>query len=287
MRITLLSAILNIINDPVRGLGELYRSRNRANNMGEALEEYIKDAFAGTINELNDQLRLQKLQEAFSYTGNQNNPPDIIIRGGDAIEVKKIENANATLALNSSYPKAKLFADSQMITNSCRTCEEWEEKDIIYAVGVVEGNTLKKLYFVYGIDYAASANVYERIRETIQEGVQAIPDVEFAETRELGRVNRVDPLGITYLRIRGMWGIENPARTFSYILPNNTNTSFELNAIINSDKYSSFPQSERSSIKELTEKENSLGIKDVEIKIPDNPARLKLAKLITYRISNE
>ena len=30
----------------------------------------------------------------------------------------------------------------------------------------------------------------------------------FAETKELGRVNQVDPLGITNLRIRGMWQIE-------------------------------------------------------------------------------
>jgi len=33
----------------------------------------------------------------------------------------------------------------------------------------------------------------------------AIADIEFSQTKELGRVNRVDPLGITNLRIQGMW----------------------------------------------------------------------------------
>lgn len=61
----------------------------------------------------------------FSYIGNQNNPPDSMLRNGDAIEVKKIESKKAALALNSSYPKAKLYADSPMINKECRECEKW------------------------------------------------------------------------------------------------------------------------------------------------------------------
>ena len=39
---------------------------------------------------------------------------------------------------------------------------------------------------------------------------------ETTETNELGRINRMDPLGITNFRIRGMWEIENPLNVFSY-----------------------------------------------------------------------
>ena len=48
-----------------------------------------------------------------------------MIKGGDAIEVKKTESANTSLALNSSYPKSHLTSANPMITNECRTCEEW------------------------------------------------------------------------------------------------------------------------------------------------------------------
>ena len=104
----------------------------------------------------------------FSYIGNQNNPPDLIIRNGDAIEIKKIENLNSAIALNSSYPKAKLHADSPMITKSCRECEDWREKDILYVIGVVaKENILKSLWFVYGDCYAAEKEIYEKIKNTL------------------------------------------------------------------------------------------------------------------------
>lgn len=279
MSINILSAIKNIVESPINNIETIYSSRNRANSMGEGLEYYIKDAFANTLMETDEQKRLIAFEQAFSYQGNKSNPPDIIIRQGDAIEVKKIESAGKTLALNSSYPKAKLFANSPMITAACRACEQWKEKNILYAVGVVNDTKLNSLFFVYGVDYAASAEIYERIKRVISDGVNTIPDVEFAATDELGRVNRVDPLGITYLRVRGMWGIDNPAKTFSYVYTP-TNRAFELTAIINTDKYMSFPTADRLALERLVS--NDLTIKDVRIKTPDNPSILKQAKLITY-----
>lgn len=280
METNILHAIKNIATSPIGELRSYYTSRNRANSMGEALENYIKDVFADTLAETDEQERLQKIEQVFSYQGNQNNPPDIIIRGGDAIEVKKIESPLSQLALNSSYPKAKLCSDSSMITAACRNCEQWTEKDIIYAVGVVKGSHLKKLLLVYGVDYAASAEIYERIKSIISNGVNNIPDVELAATEELGHVNRVDPLGITYLRVRGMWGIDNPARVFSYVFTPVTNAEFDFAAIINTDKYNSFPSTDREEIENLTD--NSFRVDDVRIKTPDNPTVLKDAKLITF-----
>lgn len=284
MTSNILTAILNIVKNPIYELRDFYKSRNRANNMGESLEIYIKDIFAGTINHESESVRNQKYSEVFSYLGNQNNPPDIIIRNGDAIEVKKIESKNSGLALNSSYPKAKLFANSSMITQACKSCEEWEEKDIIYSVGVVNSSQLKSLCFIYGVDYAASANIYERIKYAISSGIQTITDIEFAPTNELGRVNKVDPLGITYLRIRGMWHIQNPMKTFDYIYQEDSSSNFNFMAIINEEKYKAFDLNTKNDFENEVKINENLKMLDVKIKIPDNPAKLKNAKLITFSI---
>ncbi|MEG2645600.1 MAG: NgoPII family restriction endonuclease [Clostridia bacterium] len=282
MKTNILKAITNLVNNPVYKLQEFYKSHNRANNMGDALEEYIKDIFANTINEKDINIRNEKISQTFSYLGNQNNPPDIIIRGGDSIEVKKIESSGSALALNSSYPKSKLYANSSMITNGCRECENWNEKDIIYAVGVARDNCLNSLCMVYGIDYAASSETYEKIRRVIKDGILTINDVEFAETNELGRVNRVDPLGITYLRVRGMWHIENPMKTFNYIYKNSQSDKFSFMALINNEKYLEFSVADRIEFEKMVKENSNISMSEVKIKNPNNPAILKNAYLITY-----
>lgn len=280
MHTNVLVAMRNIVKKPSLGLASYSKSSNRVNSMGEALELYIKDVFCNSL-EMSDQGKKDEIfSQYFSYIGNQNNPPDIFIKGGDAIEVKKIESFNSGIALNSSYPKDKLYSDSLMITKECRECEDWKERDILYAVGVVKENALKTLWFVYGDCYAASKEIYERIRERISSGLQELSDVEFAETNELGRVNRVDPLGITYLRIRGMWHIENPNKVFAYIAKNE-NASFSANAIILKSKYDSFPEADRQMIESISV--DGFSFSDVRIKSPNNPAKMLDAKLISFR----
>lgn len=278
----IIDAIINIVKNPILELREYSISHNRANSMGEALEEYIKDIFSGTLFENDKNKRMEIISEVFSYLGNTNNPPDSILRGGDAIEVKKIENKTSSLALNSSYPKAKLYSNSSMITDACRNCEEWKEKDIIYAIGTCEKNKLTSLIFVYGEDYAAENKIYENVKNKIKLGIETINGLEFSETNEIGRVNRVDPLGITYFRIRGMWGIENPIKVFDYIYERDNTKQFNFMALINEDKYNSFLNREEL---ENLEKENKyLETKNVKIKNPNNPAQLRSAKLITFKI---
>lgn len=278
----IIDAIINIVKNPILELKEYSISHNRANSMGEALEEYVKDIFSGTLFENDKNKRMEIISEVFSYLGNTNNPPDSILRGGDAIEVKKIENKTSSLALNSSYPKAKLYSNSSMITDACRNCEEWKEKDIIYAIGTCEKNKLTSLIFVYGEDYAAENKIYENIKNKIKLGIETINGLEFSETNEIGRVNRVDPLGITYFRIRGMWGIENPIKVFDYIYERDNTKQFNFMALINEDKYNSFLNREEL---ENLEKENKyLETKNVKIKNPNNPAQLRSAKLITFKI---
>lgn len=278
----IITSIINLINCPKYELKAYADSHNRANSMGGALEEYIKDLFAGTVDEIDENVRIEKISRVFSYLGNQNNPPDSMLRGGDAIEVKKIESNDAALALNSSYPKYKLFSTSPMIKKACKECENWKVKDMIYAVGVVDDTRLKSLCMVYGEDYAAESETYEQIKGVIKTGVESIPGVEFAETKELGRVNRVDPLGITYLRVRGMWGIDNPFSVFKYIYTRNHTKTFNFMCLINSNKYATLEHTDE--LEALCLTVLGLVIEDVKIKNPNNPAQLKDAKLIKYTI---
>ncbi len=275
----IINAIINLVHNPVTQLVNYYQGKNRANNAGDALEEYVKDIFANSFN-MPETERLEKLNVVFSYLGNNSNPPDAMLRNGDAIEVKKIESDNSALALNSSYPKHTILSSNPMISSACKYAENWIEKDIIYTVGVVKKNCLKHLCMVYGIDYCASDECYSRIKNTIKKGVESIPDVEFSESRELGHINRVDPLGITYMRIRGMWGIENPWKVFNYVYTRDMSKEFNFMCIINETKWNTFVNVQE--LFDLAKITSQLFIKDIKIKNPDNPAQLNNAKLICF-----
>ncbi len=276
----ILEAIVNIANNPVVAITNHYTGRNRANNVGEALEMFVKDAFANTIQEQDTQVKNIRYNQVFSWLGNQNHPPDIMIRQGDAIEVKKTQSANSDLALNSSYPKSNIQSNSNMITQECRTCENWTEKDLIYCVGHTTDDSIKSLWMVYGNIYAAKHETYQVIKQKITDGINEIPNVELAETNELGRVNRVDPLGITNLRIRGMWQIQNPRRVFNYL--HTTGDTFELVAVIPTNKYNSFSAESKNRIENL--QNPNLSIANVQVKDPNNPANLIEAKLILFKL---
>lgn len=280
----ILKAFINTMNSYQSNVSTLTTGNNRANNMGAGLEEFIKDIFAGTINETNEQNRLTTFSQTYSYSGNKNNPPDLILQNSDVIEIKKLESHNTAIALNSSYPKAKLFSDSSMITKACRECEQWNEKDMLYVIGNVPKNTnsLKSLYFVYGDCFCADKEVYERIKDTISIGITTILNVEFTETNELGKVKKVDPLGITDLRIRGMWHIENPTKIFNYLYSYDETKSFQLICLMRKEKYESFSLADRQIIQNLNNP--NVSVSDVKIKNPNNPAQLMDGKLLVFKI---
>ncbi len=280
-----LKAFLNIVGNYQASVNTVRGGNNRANNMGEGLEEYIKDAFAGTINETDQQNRFGIFSQTYSYSGNKKNPPDLILRNSDAIEIKKLESHNMAIALNSSYPKAKLFSDSSMITTACRSCESgWVKKDMLYAIGNVPKNTnqLKSIWLVYGDCFCADKEIYERIKDTISNGIASIPDVEFTDTNELGKVKKVDPLGVTDLRIRGMWRIDNPSKIFSYLYRYDDMALFQLVCLMNTEKYLSLPSADRLAIESFGSP--NVTINDVKIKNPNNPVQLMDGVLLIFKI---
>lgn len=285
MKTNILKFVTNFVNNPITNIWEFYKSRIRANAMWDSLEAFIKDMFCDSININDINEKLKKYEENFSFLWAQNNPPDIIIEWWDAIEVKKIEWVSNSLALNSSYPKDKLYSNSPMITDACKNCEERTEKDIMYFIWSVEKGTdsLKYLRIVYGDCYAAEYKTYEKIKNKISEWIYELPDIEFAETNELWRVNKVDPLGITNLRIRGMRSIENPVKVFDYVseLPSDR---FMLNVLMLKTKYDTMPKEDKELIENLQKEKTDLQIKDIKIKSPNNPAKLIEAKMITFLV---
>ena len=102
----ILQALANIVAHPIPDILNYYKniSNNRINQVGDALEAFIKDAFANTISEVNFANKSDIYSETFSWVGNSNNIPYLILKNGDAVEVKKIESLNSQIALNSSYP---------------------------------------------------------------------------------------------------------------------------------------------------------------------------------------
>ena len=280
----ILKAFINIVNTYQVNISNVTQGNNRANNMGEGLETYIKNIFASTTNETDEQIRLEKLAVTYSYQGNKNNPPDLMMRNSDAIEIKKIQTLNANLALNSSYPKAKLYADSPMITKACKVCEEWDIKDMLYSVGFVLKGTeqLKSLWLVYGNCFCADKETYERIKNTISSGINTIPNVEFTPTNEFAKIKKVDPLGITDLRIRGMWHIDNPNKTFNYIYTYDDTKDFQLISLMKKEKYDSLPSEDKEAIENL--KNKNVSVQDIKINNPNNPVQLIDAKLLVFKV---
>ena len=119
----IIDAICTLVKVKDFSLTKQVNGNNRANSKGEALEEFIKDIFANTIDVKNINNKKELLSETFSYLGNNSNPPDSMLRyQGDAIEVKKIESIKYQLQLNSSYTNSKLFSNSNMISYHCRIC---------------------------------------------------------------------------------------------------------------------------------------------------------------------
>lgn len=281
MDANILTAIQSIVKYSSHNIEENPQeiTQNRANQMGAALEDYVKNAFADCLGQ-DIRFVKQARSQTFSYLGNNNNPPDAMLVNGDAIEIKKIKTLRTSqLQLNSSYPKNKLRSDNPKICNACRTCEEWQEKDMLYVVGQVDEQELQNLFFVYGDLYCDSHEIYENIEKAVKDGLETLDDVELADTNELCRINKVDHLEITDLRVRGMWLIKTPFQHFEYLTREIVSYKFKLVALIPEGKYYGFANVNE--FERFCEK-SGVSISDERIEDPQNPAHFIKTKLITY-----
>ena len=217
--------------------------KNRIQAVGAGLEIFIKDSFCGIPGTITEHEK--KHREVFSWLGSKNNPPDVMLKLSDAIEIKKHEGLGSTeLALNSSPPRSKLMHDDSKILSACRNAEKlpWT-KDYLYAVGNVLEKNLKKIIFCYGDCFVADAEVYQKPVDAISSSLKKLKDdgMILNETNELGKVARIDALDNTGLRIRGMWGLKSPGKIFENEIGANGNEELLAVAIMRKEKFEGFP----------------------------------------------
>jgi hypothetical protein len=270
-----------VTNESTRYMaGDIGNLNNRVSAAGKNLELFVRDLFSGVEHSSSDDTRTATARNLFSYLGNANNPPDLMLRGGPAIEVKKFKGSGREIQLNSSRPKNYLYSNDPKITAACREAEIWDKKDMVYAIGELNGSRLARLWLIYGDCYFADASTYTRVEKAVSQTMEGL-DFELASTNELARVNKVDPRGISNLRVRGMWLTQRPEIAFDYLNIRPVSAESEIVVLLTTEKFSEMPEADIKTIVDL--QEQGVSVSDVEIENPNNPARLLDAKLITYR----
>lgn len=295
MTANVLNAIVALSTYRNNNLGDYANNYSiRINAVGERLEYYVKDLLTGRFYN-KDKDRDLAYSEHFSYLGNQNNAVDAIAKQGDAFEVKKVETkphtqSSGKIALNNSPPKDVLHRDDPRLRSDVREIDggNWNFKDIFYVVGSTTLNTVNSLYFVQGTCYAARSEVYLQVFDEVRRRVgDTVRDsnLEFEPTKELGRVHRVDPLGITDFRLRGMWEIRNPSDVFESVAPANQNADFTCYAIMEESKFKEIQSIEERELNLFNKalQNHSVEVERVKVKDPNNPANLKDA--VTIKVS--
>jgi len=284
----LLQTIYRLINDPQLWINADNFGVNRILAAGRGLEDHIKDLFANVNSEMTNQQRTEAYNREFSFFNSPRNPPDLILQGGDAIEIKKISSPNANIHLSSSFPRAKLLANDPMITRQCVNCEAepWVEKDLIYIVGYVVLNRIRHLWLFYGDCFAANNDLYTQVINSItaRRNGNQLPIARDLGRVEFGHFNAVDPRGITKLRIRGLWSIPNPSIIFNSLhdeINIDPETNFQLTVIMKDQKFNQFPVFDRNSL--LNHEAEFYTISDVDVPDPDILLETIECKLITFR----
>jgi hypothetical protein len=261
------------------GLGTSLNHLKRpgVNRAGEGLELWVKHFLAGTIGHADEENIREIWNQCLSFHGGTNNPPDVMIRNSIAAEVKKTESASGALQLNSSWPIRVLLRDDAHITQECRDAETWTEKPFLFIVGQVNPMTksLLALWIVDGRCLADDETVYSSLMAKARASMLTLGG---DATREIGKFNSVDSLRRTALRVRPMFALNHPAKIFEIIFQQQGTKQFILNVLIPTSSYLNFSESQRAKISELDE---NLVIRDLEIQDPTDRTMLMNATLIS------
>ncbi|MEK6945985.1 MAG: NgoPII family restriction endonuclease, partial [Nanoarchaeota archaeon] len=191
--------------------------------------------------------------------GNQNNPPHIIIKNGDALEIKKIESLKSSIQLSSSPLKNKLFSTDKRITDDCKKCEVvgWKEKDLFYVFSYIKNKKIKYLFFVQGTCYAGDIDFYKNLTS---ESVIKKNNIILKSSVKLNK-------------------IKNPFLVFKDILKLNDKSNLQIFALMQKEKYQSYKP-----VRKNKYKLNSLNVEDVSIIDPENSNKFINATLISCSI---
>ena len=255
-RTDVIKALINLYNKDLRVSPKPKSTGNRINDEGTQLEKFIEELFYDP-----NAKNTNEKKKCFSYPGQKNYPPDLILKQGDAIEIKKIQTSRAgEIALNSSWPRDKLRRNDEKLSNQCLKCEDeyggWQEKDIFYVIGVIT-KKIETIFFVQGVCIAAShySDFYKRVRNAIHETVRTFETtVKVVEnTTELGKLKEIDELGHTTMRIRGMFRIQNPLITFKDHCNPDEKKDLNVFCLMTETKYKSFDSEDTNALEKLAD----------------------------------
>jgi hypothetical protein len=279
-----LTAIKNILAGQHFSLKDQAVGVNRINRQGEAFEVFMRRAFANDFTATSEVELTKRTQTVFSYASSGSNPPDLILRGGDAIEIKKFEKVVSTIQLNSSYPKAFLDSDYSLLTEECRKCEpNWIRKDLIYVLAVIQSKKIQEMWFVDGACYAASREVYESVFDRIKMSVHSSMGLEVTDS-ELGRIINVDPLQRTQLRIRGMWLMTHPRVAFASLFTPSKSSKLSIRVVLRESKYQKFIEQTPTIAAEL--QQFGCVIQSNDVLDPNNRAKVLAVKTLQFETSH-
>jgi hypothetical protein len=254
-------------------------SKNSAQAQGDFLEMVVKDILCG-VRPNDFANRASLYDEHLCYQGSKNNPPDAMYRGGnagDAFEIKKKEKGNGGLALNSSFPYSHLESDLNRLLEESKTCEAWTKRDFFYVVSNASDKTPlgNSIWIVQGSVYAQDLKHYRDLENDLKPVIdKAITDngMKPGETKELGRINNVDLLGRTDLRIRGMWGIKGPSSVFGGLpgVMESVDSHLVIHAIFSKSKWNDLLKDRSNKIKEYWNAPNAnTTVTDLEVDDPN------------------
>lgn len=273
-----LQALKHLIDNKYSLIDQTADGLRRANNAGDSLEGYIKDAFAGSMEARSAVAREQAWNRTFSYQGSANNPPDAMIKAGVAIETKKLGTYTGDMALNSSHPKSQLRKDDSKISELAKTAEDWDQKDLVYAIGTVKGGHLKRLWLIYGDCLAADSFVYLKTEQVVSKLIRESAGLYLAQTNEIANIRNIDPMDRSILRIRGMWSLRNPNKAFEFLT--SRESSAQRYVMLRESTYQGLPSSDRAMVESI--KVSGLHSRIVNIPDPNDSSGEIEARFISY-----
>jgi hypothetical protein len=280
----ILTAIKNISDFRTNNMREYFRdyATTQVKTVRQEMEYFVKDAISGSSKSVKDKKPSDRYSGVFSYIGSKNKPPDMIIKGGDALVIKTMKTYKSGLTINNYPPKANLKWNDPWVLKNCRQIDggQWNSKDIFYVTGWIEKRRMKYLIFIQGSCFIPEDKVFIKKIQGIKKNVFNYLESEGLEainTIGLGKVNNIDPLGITNLRIKGVWSVKNPLKVFSDTFSYDKDKDFTLIALMFKNKFDSFPKKDVNAV--INDKQ--IEVKDVTIKNPNNPKKKIEAKLIT------
>ena len=248
---------------------------NMVSSQGKPLEKFVRASFCG-IPDSGE--KIYESDVVFCYQGSTNNPPDAMLKDGkDAIEIKKVEKNNGTIHLNSSLPKQTLNLNDHTITNDAKTCEKWQERDMLYVIGHVEGDKIRSLFFVYGDCMFKKTKFYKDRFEEVKDSLGKIDGLD-QSGNEYGTVKNADRLDInTNMRLRPLNSFDNPLRIFSKVIPYDDSEDFSLFAIMRNTKFDNFEPESKSRIES-----SSINVTNTTIPDPDERGRNVDIKVFSF-----